>query len=130
MITLCGLDTFNKDKSLKGDFNFLIARKVMSQGLLKTFVHLPQISPSNDLLSFALSGKRNNIPWEHTYTKRFSQEMRSPQAMAVLNQLINLSKNGHNIVLVCYCSKGNFCHRYLIADILKSLDKDLNIRLL
>lgn len=127
MIILCGLDSFNADKSLKGDFNFLIARRLMSKSLTRTFSHLPQVAPSEDLLQFALMSKKAKLPWIETYTSRYIREMQQPLARATIMQLVSYAKAGKNITLVCYCPKGEFCHRFLLAKILKQVAKDIEI---
>lgn len=123
MIRFCGLDEFNKDSSLKGDFNFLIARKVMNPTLLRTFTHLPQVAPSEDLLNFALSGKSKNINWQEEYTKRYIDEMKSPIALATIDILLKAIKSGKQVTCVCYCGKDEFCHRRLLADIIQTYIK-------
>lgn len=120
MIKFCSLDEFNKDKALRGDFSFLITRKVMNPSLLKTFIHLPQVAPSEDLLNFTLMGKSKNYSWHEEYTERYFKEMKSPMALATIDMLRKCIKSGKQVTCVCYCGKDEFCHRRLLASIIQT----------
>lgn len=50
---------------------------------------------------------------------RFLGEIKNnPKAIRELKKLIEMDKNGENIILVCFCTDANMCHRRIIASIL------------
>lgn len=89
-----------------------------------------RLAPSAGLLD-AFLGKRRvagrlmakgqkPIPWQQ-YVQRFLEEMRAPEAQAVLGEFATRSRRGETITLLCYCEDENRCHRSLVRDLIVSL---------
>jgi uncharacterized protein YeaO (DUF488 family) len=64
-------------------------------------------------------GIKNKTMTEEEYTKRYINLMRNSYTdhYDEWQELLNKEK----VVLCCYCKKGDFCHRYILADILVKL---------
>lgn len=84
--------------------------------------HVPVLSPSKELfwhyLDLAKTGRWNIGTFESDYRPVFMKEMESPEAVAMLDHLVDLDRAGKNIALVCFCTDKNLCHRKLIAELL------------
>ena len=82
-----------------------------------------ELSPSKQLFFDYLKWKKEGIWDENTfkekYMPRFLGEIKNnPKAIRELKKLIEMDKNGENIILVCFCTDANMCHRRIIASIL------------
>lgn len=79
-------------------------------------VWLKELSPSSKLLSDYKKG----LPWSD-YVQRFQSECCvSNYIKDVLSSLIFITK-GRDIVLCCYEPANQNCHRFIIADYIKSV---------
>lgn len=60
------------------------------------------------------------IDW-HEYKRRFLIEIiNNPEVLDKIQELRQLSKN-KDVTMLCHCyNVGDYCHRYLIRDIIKS----------
>lgn len=85
-------------------------------------VWLPTLSPSTDLLA---AGKqaRDDRAWR-TFVRRFSSEMRRPEAARDLDLLAALS-HAANISVGCYCKDEARCHRGVLRELLRARGADL-----
>jgi len=85
-------------------------------------VWLPTLSPSTDLLA---AGKqaRDDRAWR-TFVRRFSSEMRRPEAARDLDLLAALSHTA-NISVGCYCKDEARCHRGVLRELLRARGADL-----
>ena len=79
-------------------------------------VWLPLLSPSQDLVSFALHAPDERA-WK-TFQRKFRAEMKQPEASRVLDVLAALSHQT-NFAVGCYCENEGRCHRSVLKDLLK-----------
>lgn len=86
---------------------------------LKGFVHRPELAPTRELYSYAMANK-NNPDWFEHYKKQFIHDMHT--RAGVINALNDIEKKAKedDVLLVCFCSDVNLCHRGLIADEMES----------
>jgi len=79
---------------------------------------LKAFAPSWDMV---MSYKNGTLS-EKGYTERYYEMMRASwkNQRAAWQKLLDLGKSGKTIVLVCYCPRGDFCHRHLLASMLKA----------
>ena len=107
-----------KDISDKYDEVWLIVRSLKSVPNCNVPIyHVPALSPSPELfqcyLSWRDSGHWNKNTFETQYKPRFLKEMEQPEAVGMLSILKERAKDKH-ILLVCYCSSNEMCHRSLV----------------
>ena len=85
-------------------------------------VWLPALSPTQDLVSFALQ-VRDDRQWKH-FERRFRAEMKHPDASRLLDLLTALSHQT-NFSLGCYCENENRCHRSVLKKLLAERGAEL-----
>ena len=78
-------------------------------------VWLPLLSPSQELVSFAL-GARDEKSWK-TFERKFRAEMNQPDAARVLDLLAALSHQT-SFAIGCYCEDEQHCHRSILRQLL------------
>lgn len=78
-------------------------------------VWLPALSPSQDLVNFALRAKDQRA-W-NTFERKFRAEMKSPDAARLLDLLAALSHQT-NFAIGCYCENEERCHRSVLWKLL------------
>lgn len=78
-------------------------------------VWLPNLSPSQELVTFALQS-RDERSWKE-FRRRFRAEMNKPDASRVLDVLAALSHQT-NFSLGCYCEDESRCHRSVLQELL------------
>lgn len=112
----------------------LIVRSVgKAQGLIDNhgFVHVPQLSPSEQLFRTYYSKWSKSIfteiekqtmatgtthSWWDLYAPRFMEEMSTRSDLqACINRTMELLDQGYNVLMVCFCPNYNRCHRGLIG---------------
>ena len=76
-------------------------------------VECKELAPSVSLLS---DYKYKNLS-EEEYERRFRLEMNPENVKRILDSLV--SEYGDKICLCCYEKNGDFCHRHILADIMK-----------
>ena len=79
-------------------------------------VWLPDLSPSQPLVSFALNATDDN-EWK-TFERKYRAEMKKPQPSRLLDLLAALSRTT-NLSVGCYCANENRCHRSILKELLK-----------
>jgi uncharacterized protein YeaO (DUF488 family) len=79
-------------------------------------VWLPELAPSADVVSWALSEPWTDQRWRQ-YARRYRREMRTPQAQHLIATLAALSHQA-NFSVGCYCANAVRCHRTLLRDLL------------
>ena len=79
--------------------------------------YLPILSPSKKLF---MDYKYNGLPWDE-YVPIFLHEMESIEAQEKMREIVEESKN-RTVFLVCYEKPPEYCHRFLLLDIMKKLD--------
>jgi uncharacterized protein YeaO (DUF488 family) len=78
---------------------------------------LPELAPSAELVSYALSEPFTPRRWA-VYEKRYRRQMREPAAQRLIAVLAALSRQA-NFSIGCYCEDENRCHRSLLKALLK-----------
>jgi len=78
-------------------------------------VWLPMLSPTPDLVDLALHSE-DERSWK-TFERRFSSEMKQPDASRLLDLLAALSHQT-NFSLGCYCEDESRCHRSILRKLL------------
>ncbi len=78
-------------------------------------VWLPLLSPSADLVSFALHSPDQRA-WK-TFERKFRAEMKRPDASRVLDLLAAMSHQT-NFSIGCYCEDESRCHRSILKALL------------
>jgi uncharacterized protein YeaO (DUF488 family) len=79
-------------------------------------VWLPELAPSAEVVSWALSEPWTDARWRR-YAQRYLKEMREPGARHLIELLAALSKQT-NFSIGCYCDDPARCHRSLLRDLL------------
>lgn len=77
---------------------------------------LPDLSPSQELVAFALAAT-TDAQWR-TFEKRFRTEMKSSEP-ARLVALLSLLSHTTNFALGCYCEDEARCHRSVLRALFK-----------
>lgn len=106
---------------------WIIARKLKNTSILNNnnVFHYVDLSPSNSLLYDYLKW-RNEKQWnknkfESCYVPRFLQEIKyNTKAKQLLNYLYSNSFN-KDILLVCFCTNEDLCHRSIIKGLLQGV---------
>jgi uncharacterized protein YeaO (DUF488 family) len=78
-------------------------------------VWLPNVAPSQELVSFAL-GVKDAKAWK-TFERKYRAEMNQPEASRVLDLLAALSHQT-NFSVGCYCEDEQRCHRSILRQLL------------
>ena len=95
--------------------------------------HLRQensLAPSKQIyheyLRLRKEGQWNQDAFDNWYTKAFLEQLSHDNiAQTILHCLLQLDKQKKNIVLGCFCSDVNMCHRTIIASILAENGADV-----
>ncbi len=78
-------------------------------------VWLPLLSPSQDLVTFALQAD-DDKSWK-TFERKFRAEMKQPDPSRVLDLMAALSHQT-NFSIGCYCENEQRCHRSVLKKLL------------
>lgn len=79
-------------------------------------VWLPELAPSGDLVSWALSEPFTEQRW-NKYEKAYRAQMRRPAAARLIALLAAMSHQT-NLAIGCYCENPAKCHRSILAGLL------------
>jgi len=79
-------------------------------------VWLPELAPSAEVVSWALSEAWTDARWRR-YVQRYQKEMREPQARHLIELLAALSHQA-SFSVGCYCEDPARCHRSLLRELL------------
>lgn len=86
------------------------------------FKHVPELSPSDELLTWTLNLKRNckfsKKVFDEEYTLTFLKEMNNKKSLDLIQELSKASKN---ILLVCYCKRADICHRSIVLKLVEGV---------
>ena len=85
-------------------------------------VWLPALSPSQQLVTFALKAK-DERSWK-TFVRKFRKEMRDPDASRLLDLLAAMSHQT-DFSLGCYCENEERCHRSVLRALLDERGAEL-----
>ena len=81
-------------------------------------VWVPDLAPSADLVSWALSEPFNLGRWAK-YQRDYVRQMREPHARRLIELLAALSTTT-NFSVGCYCENESWCHRSLLRELLEA----------
>jgi uncharacterized protein YeaO (DUF488 family) len=79
-------------------------------------VWLPELAPSQKLVSWALSQPWTGLRWKR-FASTYRREMSDPRAVRLIELLAALSKSA-NLSVGCYCEDEKRCHRSLLRELL------------
>jgi len=79
-------------------------------------VWLPELAPSAEVVSWALSEPWTDARWKR-YVQRYRTEMREPRARHLIELLAALSHQT-SFSVGCYCENATRCHRSLLREML------------
>jgi uncharacterized protein YeaO (DUF488 family) len=80
-------------------------------------VWLPELAPSGDLVSWALSEPFTPKRWAR-YEKAYKSQMRKPAAQRLISLLAVLSQQT-DFSIGCYCQDETKCHRSILRELLE-----------
>lgn len=86
-------------------------------------VWLPELAPSAELVSWALSDPWTDTRWRR-YARRYRAEMRAAPAQRLIALLAALSAQT-DFAVGCYCADGSRCHRALLRELLQEAGASL-----
>jgi len=78
-------------------------------------VWLPDLSPSHELVTFALES--HDVRSWRTFERKFRSEMNKPEPSRLLDLLAALSHQT-NLSIGCYCETEEHCHRSVLRKLL------------
>ena len=84
---------------------------------------LPEVAPSAELVSWALSQPWTDKRWA-TFARRYHSEMRKPAAQRLIALLAAVSSTT-NFSIGCYCENASRCHRSLLGELLHERGADV-----
>ncbi len=78
---------------------------------------IKDLAPKGDTLNKWEDSKRTEEDWKR-YTVMFYPQMKESESVDRIEELRQRSNNGETITLLCYCEKGEHCHRYIIKSMI------------
>jgi uncharacterized protein YeaO (DUF488 family) len=85
-------------------------------------VWLPNLAPTQELVTFAL-GAKNERDWK-TFERKYRKEMSAADASRLLDLLAALSHQT-NFAVGCYCEDETRCHRSILRQLLAERGAEL-----
>lgn len=79
---------------------------------------IKDLSPEEDTLNKWEDSKRSEEDWKR-YSVKFYPQMKESKAVDKIEELRQRSKKGEIITLLCYCEKGEHCHRYIVKSMIE-----------
>jgi uncharacterized protein YeaO (DUF488 family) len=76
------------------------------------------LSPDRDTLHKWKHSKKTEEDWK-TFEEKFLPQMKDLAAMEAITELRSRSSSGETITLLCFCKKGEHCHRYIIKSLIE-----------
>jgi uncharacterized protein YeaO (DUF488 family) len=80
-------------------------------------VWLPELSPSAEIVSWAMADEWTEKRWKD-FARRYKKEMTAPSARHLIETLAALSRQT-NLSVGCYCADETRCHRSLLRELLR-----------
>ncbi len=80
-------------------------------------VWLPELAPSQKLVSWALAQPWTDARWKK-FARGYRREMSDPAAERLIDLFAALSKKT-NLSVGCYCENENRCHRAVLKELLR-----------
>jgi uncharacterized protein YeaO (DUF488 family) len=78
---------------------------------------LPDLSPSAELVAFAMHESADGKSWK-TFERKYRAEMKEPERARLLDLLAALSHQT-NFTVGCYCEDESRCHRSILRRLLR-----------
>ena len=79
---------------------------------------IKDLSPEEDTLNKWEDSKRTEEDWKR-YSVKFYPQMKESKAVDKIEELRQRSKKGETITLLCFCEKGEHCHRYIVKSLIE-----------
>ncbi|HEX7178733.1 MAG TPA: DUF488 family protein [Nitrososphaeraceae archaeon] len=76
------------------------------------------LSPDRDRLLKWKHSQKTEEDWK-IFEEKFLAQMNDLAAMEAITELRRRSSSGETITLLCYCKKGEHCHRYIIRSLIE-----------
>lgn len=89
-------------------------------------VWLPDVAPSGELVSWALSEPFTPKRWAR-YEKAYRAQMKKPPAQRLIALLAAMSRQT-DFSIGCYCEDEDRCHRSILRDLLREAGGEINDR--
>jgi uncharacterized protein YeaO (DUF488 family) len=86
---------------------------------------LPELSPSADLVTWALSEPWTDARWRR-FERGYRREMRAPATRHLIDSLVALSKHT-DLAVGCYCESPARCHRSILAALLGEAGAEVTV---
>lgn len=101
-------------KNYDADYKYFIV--INPKGVkLKGISHRPELAPTRELYSWAMQHK-NEPNWFEHYKEVFENDLKTRAGMInALNDIESKARTS-DVLLICFCSDVNQCHRGIIAD--------------
>jgi uncharacterized protein YeaO (DUF488 family) len=87
-------------------------------------VWLPELAPSSEVVSDAMSGDWTEKRWQQ-FVRTYRREMLQPQAQHLIATLAALSHQA-NFSLGCYCVDADHCHRSVLRQLLREAGAEVD----
>lgn len=120
MLITCSL---SEAKKFEADYKYFIVinpKKVKLKGIQ----HRPDLAPSQELYDWAMEHK-NEKNWFDHYKEVFTNDMKTRKGLVMALDEIEKKAKEKDVLLICFCSDVNFCHRGLIAD--EMMNRGVNV---
>lgn len=109
--------------------NWYIVRRLGDEPLPLVYLHVPDLSPSDELLdeykALRDAENWNSYTFSTIYLPKFIKEMTAETAIEKLEYLVKASRE-KDIALFCFCKTESLCHRSIIGGILKGMGADID----
>ncbi len=86
-------------------------------------VWLPELAPTQDLVSWAMGEELTPARWK-TFERKYRAEMKAPEKQHLLSALAALSKHA-DFSVGCYCEDSTRCHRAILSALLSEAGADV-----
>jgi uncharacterized protein YeaO (DUF488 family) len=87
-------------------------------------VWLPELAPSSDVVSLAMSSEWTDKRWQQ-FVRRYRREMKQPVAQHLIATLAALSHQA-NFSVGCYCERPERCHRSVLRALLSEAGAEVD----
>jgi uncharacterized protein YeaO (DUF488 family) len=87
-------------------------------------VWLPELAPSGDVVTAAMSGEWTDKRWTQ-FTRTYRREMKEPAAQHLIVALAALSHQA-NFSVGCYCADASRCHRSILRELLREAGAEID----
>lgn len=89
-------------------------------------VWLPELSPSADVVTAAMSAEWTDTRWQQ-FVRKYRREMQQPAAQHLIATLAALSHHA-DFSVGCYCEDASRCHRSVLRELLIDAGAEIDER--